>query len=839
MKQKALWILLFAMVLTGGAFFRFWRLNDRPMHTDEAVHAEKFKALLEKGFYSYDPDEFHGPTLNYCTLISAALRGETTFAQIDEAVLRAVPAVFGILLVVTPLFFINGLGKRSVLFCMILLAFSPAFSFYSRYYIQEMLLVCFTAFFLGCLWRSIQSGKLGWALLAGVFVGLMHASKETFVFSVAAAVAALIVCSFRQQASLKIRFSHLAGGLCSAIVVSVLFHSSFGTNWQGVIDSVATYTIWIKRAGGQSVHIHPWYYYLNLLTWLEFFEPITWNEDGIVALSVFGVFLAFSRKHLSLGKFPLIRFWAAYTVLLTAIYCFIPYKTPWCLLSFLYGMAILSGVALDWLVGSSQSRLSKITTGALIAVFVLGGPIFQCWMLNFRYNSEPTNPYVYAHTSRDIFDIVERIEQAANASKDGNHTMVEIIAAGDDYWPLPWYLRTLTHVGYRTQMDASVCQASVIVANAKQEEAILQTLYSAPKPGEKYLYVPLFEETVFLRPGVEWRGYIRNDLWNRMNTASDSVLSHQPQKETSLMTPPDKKQIEGLLKFSHQAMNTNFQIFIQDKRGSYAGRAARAAFNEVDRLETLLSRFIPNSDISRINRLSAGQEAVVDEDTMNCLVAANQAYELTGGAFDITIGEIVEAWKRGDSQEAIRLLSEQSGIDRIESDQEVLTVKVLGGNVNIDLGGMGKGYAVDRIAQVLQEWGIQRALIHGGASSVRALSPPASKKGWPVVLRDPIDETVVIRLALADEVLSCSGLREGMHIINPFTGKPVEDRKACWVRLGQNAAMADALSTSGMIMPIKAIRQLQKNQEDCAMMILLTPADAPSSWINIGSWPVQ
>ena len=90
-------------------FFVCGGLDDRPMHTDEAVHAEKFADLLEKGFYHYDPDEFHGPTLNYLTLVSAWMRGETTYQAIDETTLRIVPAVFGILLLLSPLFFIDGL----------------------------------------------------------------------------------------------------------------------------------------------------------------------------------------------------------------------------------------------------------------------------------------------------------------------------------------------------------------------------------------------------------------------------------------------------------------------------------------------------------------------------------------------------------------------------------------------------------------------------------------------------------------------------------------------------------------------------------------------------------
>jgi len=178
------------------------------------------------------------------------------------------------------------------------------------------------------------------------------------------------------------------------ITTSVLFYSSFGTNPQGIIDSVATYSIWIQRAGGQSAHVHPWYYYLNLLTWLEFIEPITWNEDTIVVLAVIGLFFAFTRRTIFAEKPALVRFLAIYTLILTVIYCLIPYKTPWCLLSFLFGMALLAGFVLDWLVGISETISEKCTVGLLIVVFVIASPVIQSWALNFSFFYTPFIQYL-------------------------------------------------------------------------------------------------------------------------------------------------------------------------------------------------------------------------------------------------------------------------------------------------------------------------------------------------------------------------------------------------------------------------------------------------------------
>jgi len=117
---------------------RLTRLTNRPMHGDEAVNAVKFGDLLEEGFYRYDPHEYHGPTLNYLTLIPAWLGSAEKLAQVGEFTLRIVPVFFGILLVLMPLLLTRGLGKTVVILAVAFTAVSPAMVFYSRYYIHEM-----------------------------------------------------------------------------------------------------------------------------------------------------------------------------------------------------------------------------------------------------------------------------------------------------------------------------------------------------------------------------------------------------------------------------------------------------------------------------------------------------------------------------------------------------------------------------------------------------------------------------------------------------------------------------------------------------------------------------
>ena len=147
-------------------------------------------------------------------------------------------------------------------------------------------------------------------------------------------------------------------------------------------------------------------------------------------------------------------------------------------------------------------------------------------------------------------------------------------------------------------------------------------------------------------------------------------------------------------------MATYFEIYAVHPDAQYAAQAAQAAFDLVDRLERDLSRFLPNSDITRINHLAAQETTAVTPSTLECLLIAQHMWALTGGAFDVSIG---------------------TGIDSLELDADRFVVRATRDGVRVDLGGIGKGYAVDLVAELLDEWGLAIALVHGGFSSVLAL----------------------------------------------------------------------------------------------------------------------
>ncbi len=252
-------------------------------------------------------------------------------------------------------------------------------------------------------------------------------------------------------------------------------------------------------------------------------------------------------------------------------------------------------------------------------------------------------------------------------------------------------------------------------------------------------------------------------------------------------------------RFSHEAMDTIFEIVAVCDDGRYAGQAADTAFRELDMLEADLSRFVENSDISRINNLDANEPLVVGIATFECLQIAADMYDETNGVFDVTIG---------------------SGMENVKLDKEMYSVELLKGGVRIDLGGIGKGFAVDKMGETLVEWKIDDFLIHGGASSILARGAPKGAAGWAITLSNPENyEQVIARLCLSERAVSGSGLqRQARHIIDPRTGKPVTGRLTAW-SCGPDATAADALSTAFMVMSANEIETFCKKHPDIQAII--------------------
>ncbi len=500
---------------------RLPQLQMRPMHGDEAVHGYKFGRLLEQNDYRYDPQEFHGPTLNYFTLIPAWLTGKTSYATITEFTLRIVPVVFGLGLVLLPLLFRDGIGRSAAMAAAAITAVSPAFVFYSRYYIQEMLLVFFTAGVITFGYRYAKDRRIIWAVLAGLCAGLMHATKETCIIAFGCMLVSLVITlllhrgGFTQQnGGEKVKLSHLLIAVAVALAASAIFYSSFLTNPAGVLDSFQTYTVYFNRAGHSQIHNHPWYYYLKLLLYSKVSAGSPYTEGFIVILALVCILLMLVGK-MPCGDKQLLRFIALYTVCVTAAYSFIPYKTPWCVLTFLHGMIILAAVGAVAVLKLVSRPSARFVLGVFFFAVALDLTL-QAFTANYILYTDHNNPYVYAHPTADVYKVANRVAEVAAVHPQRHDMPIQVVCSGSDYWPLPWYLRSFTNVGYWSRVEDTLTPAPVVLASPDVEDDLISQLYGASPPGQKNLYMPLFERTVWLRPNVELRGYVTKELLDRL-----------------------------------------------------------------------------------------------------------------------------------------------------------------------------------------------------------------------------------------------------------------------------------------------------------------------------------
>lgn len=239
-------------------------------------------------------------------------------------------------------------------------------------------------------------------------------------------------------------------------------------------------------------------------------------------------------------------------------------------------------------------------------------------------------------------------------------------------------------------------------------------------------------------------------------------------------------------RFTHEAMKTVFQLRLCSDDPVIAKNAALACFERLDAIEASLSRYIPGSDVWQINHLRTGESLFINEDSYACLRLAVHAGQVTGGLFDITLGRLIEHRKTAVDGPP-PLLSGQLMIDDARPQ-----VHCLEGGREIDLGGIGKGYALDAMAEICRHWDITAGLLSAGASTQLAFGA----RSWTLSLRGDHHS---LTLELQDEALSASGIAvQGAHIVRPDGASETQLRNRAWVRT-DTAAMADALSTAALI----------------------------------------
>ncbi|MCC6360345.1 MAG: TIGR03663 family protein [Phycisphaerales bacterium] len=615
MSRAVYWAVIVA-ALALAFWLRAGELSLRPMHTDEAVHAEKFRQLWLEGTYRYDPEEYHGPTLYYATLPIVWLTGMKDFASTTEAMYRTVPLIFTLGLIALLPLVADGLGRRATAWAALLTAVSPAFVFYGRYYIQEPLFVFFTFAAIACGWRFFRSRGVIWAILTGIAVGLVHATKETAIIQLGCIAASLVltwrlsrrivrppsvasaavelpaVVDFPLRAFSRSPVRTWTGvllGVVFAVLTSVAFYSSFFTYGQGPADSILTYLTYFDRAGNHGLHNQPWYFYLHRLLYVRWSPGPAWSEAAIVIGALFGIIAAiFADRHtrrarangrpasggptsggptgggptgggptgggptgggpVSDRSFPgaaspvadpiiprveprlekdrsatgpplhctphtgLMVFLTLYTVLLTAAYTVISYKTTWCMLGFLHGMILLAGVGIAAILRAARDRDER-TVVVLVGLAAAAHLAWQADRANSpKFCASNYNPYVYAHPVNDLLNLPRWLEKLAAVDPAGRDLLIKVYTP--DAWPVPWYLRHFRNVGYWEHPPAVAGGEAAGDALSSADAPVVivwPELVAEFEAASRDEYRP---SLIGLRPGVVLSVYTRRSLYD-------------------------------------------------------------------------------------------------------------------------------------------------------------------------------------------------------------------------------------------------------------------------------------------------------------------------------------
>jgi thiamine biosynthesis lipoprotein len=293
-----------------------------------------------------------------------------------------------------------------------------------------------------------------------------------------------------------------------------------------------------------------------------------------------------------------------------------------------------------------------------------------------------------------------------------------------------------------------------------------------------------------------------------------------------------------LLKLSRRAMACQFEFFFNAGQVPHANELGLAALDLVDRLEDQLSVFREQSEVSRLNRHATDEPIVVELELFQLLQKAVELYERTGCAFDVTAGPLSRVWgfvQRAGAmpdQDALAAARKRVGSDALQLDDKSTTVRFLKPGLEINLGSIGKGYALDRCGELLAAAGINDFLLHGGSSSVLARGSHGAmepRQGWSVGVRDPLRPRRRLgQLIVKDRALATSGagtqffmhdLRRYGHILDPRSGQPAEGVLSTTV-LAPTATEADALATAFYVMGPDGARQYCEADPKVAAIVL-------------------
>jgi len=291
--------------------------------------------------------------------------------------------------------------------------------------------------------------------------------------------------------------------------------------------------------------------------------------------------------------------------------------------------------------------------------------------------------------------------------------------------------------------------------------------------------------------------------------------------------------------FEETHMASPFKIVLYSKDEDSARRASRAAYDRIAALNTILSDYDPESELSRLSRAAGGPPVPVSADLFAVLRRSQDIYERSGGAFDVTIAPVGRLWRRARRDRKLpdaALLAEARrhvGSDKMVLDPAARTVQLKNAGMKLDVGGIAKGYAAQAALDVLRAAGIRRALV-GGAGDIVVSDPPPGAGGWKIAIAplEPGISRPIRVLLVANAAVSTAGDAERYvvidghrysHIINPATAVGVEDRASVTV-VAADGATADALETAVYVLgPERGLKLVDQTPGAAAIFVRRAP----------------
>ncbi len=449
-------------------------LDWKPAHFDEGVNGAFVDAVARQGYFAYDPTNFHGPLHFYLLFVSQTLFGRSLWALRMPGVLVSTACVAMLLA------FRRLLGARACQLAAMAMAVSPGFIFYGRTAIHEseMVLALMVAAW-GIVGRHLWGAALG---LTGAVL-----TKETYVIHFAALAVAL-PCLFTASAwkwpRCEARDAAPVAAVCLGAIV--FFYSGGFLHWVSLPGLWQTFAPWFETGvNAQSGHEKDWWYWLQLLARYEWPACV-----GLAAAP----WLAMQRRH------RVARFLGVMALVALVAYSAIAYKTPWCVLSMMWPLHLLFGVAVMWLA----RNVDRWVAGAVAVVALAASSAVSC-DLNFRRFTDETEPYVYVQTLPDIGKLLRPLRALAARDPRNRHLTGHILLS--EMHPLPWLLGDFTHVDFPTLDELpEEADADFLLVDESLADQI-----------EPRLHAPYFRETLSLRGQSD----VRAVLYLRAATFSD------------------------------------------------------------------------------------------------------------------------------------------------------------------------------------------------------------------------------------------------------------------------------------------------------------------------------